>query len=378
MNILKPITMEYIRRFIVLTLLAVFTWMFFYTPSNIYKIHLHDYVGSYKDKLRWGWIDLDTSLEEYIKKEMQGPYFHSSSKRPKVLEVQGEAGRFLKRIAAENRGMVNDDFIQAHHKKESTEKNHYFFRQNELPQAFASESLLKDADYLSVIDQEGEKHYFSLHHAKRNFSLNYAPVSVRYPLEYYSYLLIVLALLIYILIPKPTVPEGAAHYTRLNAVYLPDVLGAFLWTGAWMFFFLPDDSVPAGVRYFLLIFFAIFALAIVFSTLKYVVNWYLFTEDLFQWSDKDGRGSITVNDIISVKPYTRQLPKWIAPLIILFGRGHPGATGVGILTATAAPEVGMELTTNREKKIRVMANYLESDEVFTERFQALEKKLEGK
>lgn len=378
MNTLKPITMEYIRRFTVLTLLAVFTWMFFYTPSNIYSIQLHDYAESYEVNKKYDRIDLDISLEEYIEKKMQGPYFHSSPKKPKVLEVQGEAGTFLKRIVAENRGTVNDDFIQAHHKNGFTEKNHYFFRQNELPQEFTSDLLLKDADYLSVIGQEGGKHYFSLHHAKRNFSLNYAPVSVRYPLEYYSYLLIVLAFLIYILIPKPTVPEGAAYYTRLNAVYLPDVLGTFLWTGAWMFFFLPDDSAPAGVRYFLLIFFAIFALAIVFSTLKYVVSWYLFTEDSFQWSDKDGTGSIAVNDIVSVNPYTRQLPKWVAPLIILFGRGQPGATGVGMLSGTAAPEVGMELTTNTEKKIRVMANYLESDEVFTERFQALEKKLEGK
>jgi len=37
----------------------------------------------------------------------------------------------------------------------------------------------------------------------------------------------------------------------------------------------------------------------------------------------------------------------------------------------------MEITTKSGKKIKVMANYLEADEVFTERFQELEKKVEG-
>jgi hypothetical protein len=38
----------------------------------------------------------------------------------------------------------------------------------------------------------------------------------------------------------------------------------------------------------------------------------------------------------------------------------------------------MEITTKPGKKIKVMANYLEVDKVFTERFQELEKKVKRK
>ena len=205
-----------------------------------------------------------------------------------------------------------------------------------------------------------------------------APTAIRYPMEYYSYLLIILSILLYIYIPKSEVPKGAAYYTRFNAVYLPDILGFFLWTGAWMFFVLPDDSMPVVIRYFLLLFFGIFALAIVLPTIKYASNWYLFIEKTFRWSDEDGIGSISTNDIVSIKPYKRQLPKWVAVLIVLFGRGNVGATGMGSHAASSTPEIGMEITTKTGKKIKVMANYLEADDVFTGRFQELEEKVNKK
>jgi len=62
-------------------------------------------------------------------------------------------------------------------------------------------------------------------------------------------------------------------------------------------------------------------------------------------------------------------------LIVLFGRGKVGATGIGSLAASSNPEIGMEITTTSGKKIKVMANYLEADEVFTKSFQELERKL---
>ncbi len=378
MNALKPITTEYIRRFSILMLLTLFTWMFFYTPSDIYEIKLNKYAESYKDKVRWGWVDSTTSLEQYIEKELRRPSWSKSPKKANILEVQGETADFLKRIAAENRGKLRDDFIRKHHTDGFIARNNYFFRENEIPKDLTSKLFLKGVDALSIVDESGRKHYFTLYQAQRNFSLSYAPVSIKYPLEYYSYLLILLSILIYVYLPKPKVPVGAAYYTRFNAVYLADILGFFLWTAAWMFFFLPDDSAPMFVRYFMLFFFAIFALAIVLPTIKYASNWYLFTEKSFRWSGSGGVQRVALSEIVSVKPYKRQLPKWVAVLIVLFGRGNVGATGMGSLAASSAPEIGMEITTKSGKKIKVMANYLESDEVFTERFQELEEKLEGK
>ncbi len=212
------------------------------------------------------------------------------------------------------------------------------------------------------------------------YKIQDAPAGVKYPLRIYGYLLLLLSVLIYIFIPRPKVPEGAACYERFSAVYVPDMLAFSLWAGGWMFFFflLPDDSAPMAVRYFLLFFFGIFALAIIFPITKYASSWYHFQEDAFEWSDASGIGYVKLDDIISVKPYKRQLPKWVGSLIILFGRGQPGATGMGILASTSAPEIGMEITIKSGKKIKVMANALEADKVFTEQFQELEKKVEGK
>ncbi|MEA2048471.1 MAG: hypothetical protein U9O64_08520 [Campylobacterota bacterium] len=378
MNTLKPVNVEYIRRFSILILLALFAWMFFYVSSDIYEIKLKDYAQSYKDKIRWGWVDSTTSLEQYIAKELSSPSWSSAAKKVNIVEAQGEVADFLKRIAAENIGELRDDFMRKHHTDSVTGGNNYFFREDEIPKKLTSELFLKGVDALSVVDSGGRKHYFTLYQAQRNFSLSYAPTSIRYPLEYYSYFLLVFALLIYILLPKPTVPEGAAYYTRISAVYMPDVLSVFLWTGAWMFFFLPDDSAPMFVRYFMLLFFGIFALAIVFPRIAYASNWYLFTEKSFRWSGSGGIQSVALTDIVSIKPYKRQLPKWVGFLIILFGRGQPGATGMGILAGTSAPEIGMEITTKSGTKIKVMANALESDKEFTKSFQELEKKVEGK
>ena len=119
-------------------------------------------------------------------------------------------------------------------------------------------------------------------------------------------------------------------------------------------------------------------MAIILPTNKYASNWSLVTEGAFEWSGTEGIGRVLLDDIIAVEPYKRQLPKWIAPLIILLGRGQAGPTGLGIITVTVAPEIGMKIITKSGKCIEVMANYLESHTLFTKRFQALKAKVGGK
>ncbi len=378
MNALKPITIEYIRRFSILILLALFAWMFFCSPSDIYEIQVKNYVAKYQERVEIGSIDPSkTSLDEYIAYKMKGPYSWSKRKQ-KIVEVKGKSGEFLNHIVNVNRGSFSDNIISEHRSPDTFwSGNSYFFRSTEMPENFLSQTFLKHPNYLMIKDEDGNKRYFNLYKTERSSALDDAPVSVSHPLRVYSYLLLLLAILIYIYLPRPNIPNGAAYYTRFNAVYLADALCVFLWTGAWMFFFLPDDSAPMFVRYFMLFFFAIFALAIVLPTIKYASNWYLFTEKSFRWSGSGGVQRVALSEIVSVKPYKRQLPKWVAVLIVLFGRGNVGATGMGSLAASSAPEIGMEITTKSGKKIKVMANYLEADEVFTERFQELEKKLEG-
>jgi hypothetical protein len=378
MKRLNPITVEYMRRVSILILLALFAWMFFYSPSDIYEIQVKNYVAKYHEKVKNRSLDPSkTSMDEYIAYEMKSPYLWSKRKQ-KIVEVKGESGEFLNHIFNVNSGDVLDDIMSEHRSPDTFwSGNSYFFRSSELPDNFLSQTFLKHPNYLMIKDEDGIKRYFNLYKTERSSALDDAPLSVSHPLRIYSYLLLLLAILIYIYLPRPSIPSGAAYYTRLNAVYLPDVLSVFLWLGAWMFFFLPDDSAPMVVRYIFLLFFAIFALVIVLPTVKYASNWYLFTDDSFQWSDTDGIGSVPVKDVVSIKPYKKQLPKWVAPLIILFGRGQPVATGAGMISMSSSPEIGMEITIRSGKKIKVMANYLEADEVFTERFQTLEKKVKN-
>jgi len=379
MKVLEPITMERIRRFTVLVFLAVFAWMFFYSPSDIYEIKVKDYVKNYLDKVKEGDIDASaTSLDKYINFEMKRPYTWSSREQ-KIIEVEGESSKFLNHISSVNRGDSLDDLIIEHRSPDTFWfGNSYFFRESELPKSFLSQTLLKHPDYLTSKGRDGQKIYFELYKADRAFKLDKAPVSMAHPLRIYAYLLLILTILVYLMLPKPKVPNGAAYYTRFNAVYLADTVGFFFWTAAWMFFFLPDDSSMPFGQYILLLFFVPLAIAFILPTIKYASNWYFFTEDSFEWSDMDGIGKVPLKNVVSVKPYKRQLPKWVGPLMILFGRGNAVATGAGMISMSTSPEIGMEIMLKSGKKVKVMANYLEADDVFSQRFQALEKKLEGK
>ncbi len=379
MKVLEPITMERIRRFTVLIFLALFAWMYFYAPSDMYEIQVKNYDLMYKNKVKDGSIDpSETSLVDYIANKMKGPYAWSSRER-KIVEVKDVSGTFLNHILSVNRGGSSDDTISKHRSSDTFwSGNSYFFRSSDLPEDFLSQTFLKHPDYLFTTGENGQKSYFQLYKIDRDSKLDNAPVSVAYPLRSYAYLLLILTVLVYLMLPKPKVPEGAAYYTRFNAVYLADALGFFLWIAAWMALFAPDDSSMHFGQYLLFLFFAPFALAIILPTIKYASNWYLFTEDSFEWSDSDGIGKVSLKDIISIKPYKRQLPKWLGPLMILFGRGNAVATGAGMISMTSSPEIGMEIMLKSGKKVKVMANYLEADDMFTQRFQELEKKVEGK
>jgi len=368
--------MERIRRFTVLVFLAVFAWIYFYSPSDIYEIQVKNYDLKYKNKVKDGSIDSSkTSLDDYIAYKMKGAYTWSSRKQ-KIREVKDEYSKFLNHIKSVNVGESFDDFINKRRSPGTFwSGNSYFFRSKELPQNFFSEIFSKDPDYLMSKSTDGQKSYFQFHKVERTSVLDDVPTFIAHPLRIYSYLLLILTLLVYLMLPKLKVPNGAAYYTRFNAVYLADVAGFFLWTASWMALFAPDNSSMHFGQYILFLFFAPLALAFILPTIKYASNWYLFTEDSFEWSDTDGIGKAPLKDIISIKPYKRQLPKWVGPLMILFGRGNAVATGVGMISMSASPEIGMEITLKSSKKIKIMANYLEADKVFTQRFQELEKKL---
>lgn len=377
MRTFEPITLERVRRFGILILLVAFIWVFLYRPSDIYEIRVNDYVTDYRDRVADNHIDpLVTSLNDYISYKMKGA-FTWSKREPKTIEMSGESSKFLQHILSTYRGNSMDSNIEKHRSLDSFwSNNSYYFRDSDLPQGFLDRLRDRDTNNLTTTDSSGEKSYFKLYDAKNPSSLRDIPVAIEHPLRIYSYMLLILSLLFYFMLPKPRIPEGAAYYTRFNAVYLPDLLGFSLWVGAWIPFFASDDSMPMAIRSFLLLFFAIFALAILLPTIKYASSWYLLDEDLLRWSDESGINTISTDDIVSIKPYKKVISKWVALLIVAFGRGKVGATGIGSLAASSTPEVGVQITTSKDKSIKIMANYLEADDNFTKMLEELKEGLE--
>jgi len=163
-------------------------------------------------------------------------------------------------------------------------------------------------------------------------------------LKDYSYLLLILALLAYNIGPKTKIPEGAAYYSKILVL---DIIGFVEWTGAMIFFFfvLINERNSTAEVIFIFLIFGLVPLFIIWYSVKLSSRWYLFTEDAFQWSDIDGVQSISLNDIELAEPYVKSK--------------YPFASA----------EMGMMITTKSGKKIRLMSNNLETDEMFIQHLQ---------
>jgi len=356
-----PFTRELIRRGGVLLLLACAAWFFFYRGSILYLIQLQDYEQSYEVKLRRGVIASNTTFEEYIDKQIQTSSFAKREHRIHLVNVTGEEATFLTVAAA---------------RAQASSSQQVFFPITAMPVKLLEITLSQGLHHIAVNTPSRKALYFTIYEADTNFLLRNAPVSLRHPLRTYAYAMGVLSFLLYLVIPKIKVPAGAASYARLNSVYLPDMLSFAMWTAGWIFFFAGTASMPQAARLSLVFFFSAFAVLLFVPVSRIAVTWYQFTQHSFAWSGADGIQSIRLEDIISVNPYVKKLPKWIVPLIVLLGRGAPTFTGIGMLTATSSTEIGMDIVTKEGKTIRVMANYLQSSRAFTEQFQALERRIE--
>jgi len=346
---------EYLRRLTVLILLTIGIWFYCYTPSDIYRIERQNFKELYEVKRRLGIIDTNLSLEQYISNEMRGPFpWNLHSQEKKIILLQGKSAEFFANISANCEKREND----------------YFFRAQALPSNLISRIIPQKADYFMIENPAGHLCYFTLSHA--HTFLDNIPHSLRHPLQKYAYISFMIALLIYILLPLPSLPKNAAYYIRFNAVYLPDFLAFSLWSVG-LFFFLLDIDMPTFIRYFFLLFFGIYALTIIYHVTGYTYRWYRFKSDIFEYSDRYGIKRIKLNDIITVTPYKKRIPKWIGIIITILGRGDPGTTGIGIFSLFSTPETGIEITTVSGEKIRIMTNFLHADKEFTKRLQELAK-----
>jgi hypothetical protein len=278
------------RRVVVLGLLAFGMVLFAFSAKDLWQVQLKDYTQSYQNKVRWGWINPQTtSLQNYIERELKGR---------EVITVADDAQSFFSAI-------VQQDARIREHRSRYVLSHDYYFSGEDLPASVLS----KGQSALLWQDTAGTSYYFRLYQANSSHLLRDAPYGLHYPWRNYAYLIVLLAILAYWLLPKSKIPEGAATYARLNAVYLPDLLAFGWWLLGWGLFCFMGDDVPAGVRYVILVFFGVFSLVMLGFISQYAARWYRFSDGALHYADLRGDHAIALDEIIAVKPYERRLPR---------------------------------------------------------------------
>jgi hypothetical protein len=146
------------------------------------------------------------------------------------------------------------------------------------------------------------------------------------------------AVAIYLLIPRPSVPEGALRHEPLPSTVMPDMLGFMLGV---TFFALPlviinSDPSLEGVWFIPLMFWllGLFALAILYMAARYACSWVLLRNDGIAIAGLWRVVDLPFAEITRVTAIERRLPRWVAPALVLVG-GWRGA-GVALLHAGRA------------------------------------------
>ncbi len=145
-----------------------------------------------------------------------------------------------------------------------------------------------------------------------------------------AFLGVLVGVLFYIALPRPRLPEGAIHHERLPSVTMPDLLGFMLAT---TFFALPLIVAaqepwldgPWGL-YLLTGLPGLVALLILYIALRHQCLWLKPTGHDLTIADLGGRETLDYAAIARVHTETKPPPRWLKPLLILFG----GWRGLGI------------------------------------------------
>lgn len=141
-------------------------------------------------------------------------------------------------------------------------------------------------------------------------------------------------ILIYSLVPRPVVPRGAMHHERLPSTYMPDLLGFMLAT---LFLALPlivavHDPWLEGpwALYLLTGLPGLVSLLIFHISIRHQIMWLKVSGHDMAFADFGGITEIGFDAIASVRAEVKPPPRWLKPLLALFG----GWRGLGIALVT--------------------------------------------
>lgn len=151
-------------------------------------------------------------------------------------------------------------------------------------------------------------------------------------------LAVVLAALVYILLPLPAVPDGALHHERMPSVTIPDLLGFLLATTFLAMPFVISAQEPwLDGPWALMLFMwlpGLVALAIFVMAIRYQCFWVKLSPDSLTISTVAGIETLPFDHIAGLRPETRRPPRWLGPLLVLFG----GWRGLGLALLHANTE----------------------------------------
>ncbi|MCB1389932.1 MAG: hypothetical protein KDK12_12455 [Rhodobacteraceae bacterium] len=134
----------------------------------------------------------------------------------------------------------------------------------------------------------------------------------------------------YVVLPRPKPPEGAMIVARMPSVYMPDLVAALLATTFLaMPFIIAAREAWLGGPWGLMLFMwlpGLVALLIYWIAAKSHCHWLLLDDRTLHLTTIHGRDEIALADIALVRPEVRYPPRWLGPLLVLFG----GIRGAGI------------------------------------------------
>jgi hypothetical protein len=168
---------------------------------------------------------------------------------------------------------------------------------------------------------------------------------------------VVLAGLAYLVPPRPRAPEGAVHHERMPTVHMPDFLGFMLAT---TFFALPL-VVSAQERwlegpwslYLLTGLPGLMTLVIFWIAIRHQCLWLRVTGHDLTIADLGGIVTLPYAEIAEVEAETKPPPRWLKPLLILFG----GWRGLGIALLTAErPSHALIVVRRDGRRLRIPAD----------------------
>lgn len=162
------------------------------------------------------------------------------------------------------------------------------------------------------------------------------------------------AILVYILPPRLKPPQGAITHERMPTVYMPDLLGFMLAT---VFLALPLIvsaqepwlGGPWGI-YLLTGLPALIVMLIFWISTRHQCMWLKVTGHDLTIADMHEVVTLPFGEIAEVTGVTRQPPRWLSPLLVLFG----GWRGLGIALLTgqrASHALAFKLTNGTERRV---------------------------